>query len=225
MASLEWLLSKKTTRWINKGLELFVPPVLSDRKVVACLFNFLQGRGFRYYDVTKSPVNFPRCNRVSDTTVKQESAVKDLIVGAKVLDIGCGRGAFIKKLSACGFETVGVDPNQESIKGENWKILKGFVEDFDFQSKPFDTVCSFKALEHIPNAKSTLAYWKKLSKYRIILILPCQRYRKYVYDGHINFYPDEYQLRMQLGLGDSAVVKKIDGDWLVYEDTSKVEVS
>ena len=143
----------------------------------------------------------------------------------RVLDIGCGQGTFIKKMSTCGYTTVGVDPNQESIQGQNWRILKGFVEDFDFQSKPFDTICSFKALEHITDAKSILAYWKKLAKYRIILILPCQRYRKYVYDGHINFYPDEYQLRMQLGLGDSAVVKKIDGDWLVYEDTSKVEVS
>jgi ubiquinone/menaquinone biosynthesis C-methylase UbiE len=104
--------------------------------------------------------------------------------------------------------------------GVNWQILNGVVEDFDFQESSFDTVVSFKTLEHIPDPKTVLNSWKKFARHRIILVLPCQRYRRYVYDGHINFFPDEFQLRTQLGLPEHAIVKKIDFDWLVYEDIS-----
>lgn len=218
MAIPEWLLSKKLTVRINKLIELFVPPILADRKWVACLFNYLQGRGFRYYDVTKDPVDFPRCNRGSDCTDTMLNAAASLVLGKRVLDIGCGSGHFIKKLAQNSTECIGIDPNQVNEKGENWQILKGLVEDFDFQKLSFDTVVSFKTLEHIPAPKNILQSWRKLARHRIILVLPCQRYRRYVYDGHINFFPDEFQLRNQLGLSEQAIVKKIDYDWLVYED-------
>ena len=192
MALPGWLLSKNITVWCNKALELLIPPVISDRKVVACFLNYLQGRGFRYYDVIKSPVDFPRCNRDSDCTAAQWTAALDLILGKRVLDIGCGRGKFLEKLSRRGFQCVGIDPNQDERMEHNLQILKGRVEEFGFQSGSFDTVLSFKTLEHIPDAKAVLADWKKIAHYRVILILPCQRYRRYVYDGHINFYPDEF---------------------------------
>jgi SAM-dependent methyltransferase len=201
-------------------IELFVPPVLADRKWVACLFNYLQGRGFRYYDVTQNPVNFPRCKRGSDCTEAMLKATTGLVVGKRVLDIGCGSGRFIKQLATSSKECTGVDPNQVNEIGVNWQILNGFVEDFDFQESSFDTVVSFKTLEHIPDPKTVLNSWKKFARHRIILVLPCQRYRRYVYDGHINFFPDEFQLRTQLGLPEHAIVKKIDFDWLVYEDIS-----
>lgn len=214
----EWLLSKNLTVRVNKAIELLVPPILADRKWVACLFNYLQGRGFRYYDVTKNPVDFPRCNRGSDCTDTMLKAATDLVLGKRILDIGCGSGLFIKRLAQKSTECTGVDPNQANEEGENWQILKGLVEDFDFQVSSFDTVVSFKTLEHIPDPKTIFLSWKKLARHRIILVLPCQRYRRFVYDGHINFFPDEFQLRNQLGLSEHAVVKKIDYDWLVYED-------
>jgi ubiquinone/menaquinone biosynthesis C-methylase UbiE len=142
----------------------------------------------------------------------------DLVVGNKVLDIGCGSGSFLKQLAKNGFLCTGIDPNQQEEQGSNWQILKGFVEDYEFSENSFDTVISLKTLEHIPNAKSALQSWRKLAHHRIILILPCQRYRRYVYDGHINFYPDEFQLRMQLGLSTNAKIEKIEFEWLIYED-------
>jgi SAM-dependent methyltransferase len=223
MALPEWLLTKKLTARVNKLIELFVPPVLADRKWVACLFNYLQGRNFQYYDVTKDPVNFPRCNRDSDCTDAMLKAAQDLVVGKRVLDIGCGSGRLMKRLATNRAECIGVDPNQANEKGDNWQIFNGFVEDFDFPESNFDTVISFKTLEHIPAPKTVLQSWKKLARYRIVLVLPCQRYRRYVYDGHINFFPDEFQLRNQLGLSEHAIVKKLDYDWLIYEDIAHLQ--
>jgi SAM-dependent methyltransferase len=224
MALPEWFLHKRFTARVNKAIELFLPPVISDRKFIACLFNYLQGRGFRYFDVTRDPVNFSRCSRNSDFTDNQMAAAMGLIVGTKILDIGCGKGLFIKRLAAKGMSCIGVDPNQVDEKGENWKIIRGYAEALDFQDSNFDTVVSFKALEHIPDAKSTLILWRNLARSRIVLLLPCQRYRRYVYDGHINFYPDEFQLRLQLGLADHAVVEKIEGDWLIHENIISTKV-
>ncbi|RQW85706.1 MAG: class I SAM-dependent methyltransferase [Geobacter sp.] len=212
------LLNKNITNLVNKAFELFLPPILSDRKFVAIFFNFLQGRGFRYYDATTNPVAVPRCHRSSDCSRRILIKAMDLVVGRKVLDIGCGSGSFIKQLAKNGYHCTGIDPNQNEERGDNWQILKGFVEDYEFSENTFDTVVSFKTLEHIPDAKSALQSWRKLANHRIILILPCQRYRRYVYDGHINFYPDEFQLRLQLGLSIKAKIEKINFEWLVYED-------
>ena len=218
MTLFDLLLAKRITARINKAIELFIPPIMSDRKIVARFFNFLQGRGFRYFDVTKNPVAFPRGKRDSDCSKRQWQAVFELVLGHDILDIGCGNGSYVKFLASRGFQVTGVDPNGDFDEGANWRVLKGFLEEFDFPPRSFDTVLSFKTLEHIPDARMALSYWRSLASKRLILVLPCQRYRRFVYDGHINFYPDEYQLRIQLSLSSNSVVQKIDGEWLVYED-------
>jgi len=214
---MNWLLDKSITNRINYFIEHYVPPVLSDRKFVAAFFNGLQGRGFRYYDAAENPVNVPRCRRDTDCSRKIIERAMEFVVGENVIDIGCGSGSFIKSLAKAGFKCVGVDPNQENEQGDSWQILHGFVDDFDFHEGAFDTLASFKTLEHIPDARSSLERWRKLARYRVILIVPCQRYRRYVYDGHVNFYPDEFQLRIQLGLRDDALVEKFGYEWLVVE--------
>lgn len=211
-------LSKNITVRVNKFIELFFPPILADRKIVACFFNYLQGRGFKYYDVTKNPAAYPRGKRDSDYTSSQKKTVMNLIIGKSILDIGCGNGNYLKLLAERGYKCIGIDPNYTTVNKENLQILSGFVQDFKFSEKSFDTVLSFKVIEHILEARAELVYWRTLARKRLILILPCQRYRHYVYDGHINFYPDEYQLRIQLGLSSKAVVRKVSGEWVVYED-------
>ncbi|MFC1761619.1 class I SAM-dependent methyltransferase [Planctomycetota bacterium] len=199
-------------------IELFIPPILGDRKIVASFFNCLQGRGFRYIDPMSDPVTYPRGKRETDYTTKQKNTVTGLIVGKDILEIGCGAGAFIKSLCLEEYVCTGVDPNCTPVSSQHLKLLSGIVQEFNFPEQSFDTVISFKTLEHIPDAKSELVYWRKLARRRVILVLPCQRYRRYVYDGHINFYPDEYQLRLQLGLSSDANVLKVNHEWLVYED-------
>lgn len=211
-------LDKRVTTKLNKVIEMFIPPILADRKIVAATINGLQGRGFRFIDPRKNPAKFPRCKRESDFTPDQKNAIMNLIIGKRVLDIGCGNGILVKELALNGFKADGIDPQAAQDKGKNWQISNGSINDFKFSPNAFDTIISLKTLEHIPDAKSTLASWRVLSKFRIILLLPCQRYRKFVYDGHVNFYPDEYQLRSQLGLRDNAVVSKVNSEWIIYED-------
>lgn len=220
MGRYDLIANKKLTAMVNRAIEMLLPPILSDRKLVACFFNLLQGRGFRYIDVTLDPAAFPRGKRDSDCTPNQWNAALSLICGKTILEIGCGSGSFVEYLASKGFTVTGVDPGSHPKEGRNWRILKAYVEDCGFQNKFFDTVLSFKTLEHIPDASSTLAYWRTLMKRRIVLILPCQRYRRFGYDGHVNFYPDEYQLRIQLNLKNNALVTKIDGEWLVSEECS-----
>ena len=220
MGRYDLIVNKKITARVNRAIEMLLPPILSDRKLVARLFNFLQGRGFRYIDVTKDPAAFPRGKRDSDCTPNQWIAAFDLISGKTILEIGCGSGSFVKYLAAKGFAVTGVDPRSCPKEDRNWRILKAYVEDCGFQNRSFDTVVSFKTLEHIPDARSTLAFWRTLAKRRIVLILPCQRYRRFGYDGHVNFYPDEYQIRIQLNLKNNALITQIDGEWLVSEECS-----
>ncbi|MCH7911335.1 MAG: acyl-CoA dehydrogenase C-terminal domain-containing protein [Candidatus Hydrogenedentes bacterium] len=42
----------------------------------------------------------------------------------------------------------------------------------------------------------------RIARYRIVVVVPRQRYRKYTYDSHIHFFPDEFQLFYGLGISE-----------------------
>jgi 2-polyprenyl-3-methyl-5-hydroxy-6-metoxy-1,4-benzoquinol methylase len=75
----------------------------------------------------------------------------------KLLDVGCGDGAFLARAAACGFETHGIDFDSNSIRVAREKHgLQNVVDqslDIYFESARrshtyFDVVCFFEVLEH-----------------------------------------------------------------------------
>lgn len=79
--------------------------------------------------------------------------------GQKILDLGCGNGAFIDFVEKRGFECYGLDIDQTSITGARSRNLKakfenGFINDLerfaDFPKK-FDIITMFEVFEHIDN--------------------------------------------------------------------------
>lgn len=70
-----------------------------------------------------------------------------------LLEIGCGNGHFIEKISSLGVNIEGVDINQNAVSVCKSKGLKvDNVNVFDIQ-KSFDIVVLFEVLEHMEDAK------------------------------------------------------------------------
>ncbi len=80
--------------------------------------------------------------------------------GSKLLEIGCGRGDFIRKISSQyeNIYCVGLELNKKAAASdERFKILNLSIENFSRNNQGiFDIVCSFQVLEHIPEVNSFL---------------------------------------------------------------------
>lgn len=74
--------------------------------------------------------------------------------GANVLELGSGKGDFIKKISETykNVNSVGLELNESSVHIDTqYKILNQTIQKFSKENEAkFDIVCSFQVLEHIP---------------------------------------------------------------------------
>ena len=70
--------------------------------------------------------------------------------GAKVLDIGCHEGEFLRSLRGRIGPSVGIDPLAKPTEGSNYQILaRFFTEPAPFPDASFDSIVLLATLEHI----------------------------------------------------------------------------
>ena len=110
---------------------------------------------------------------------EHDIAIKDLSECQKVLEVGCGKGYFIKRLSEeMNIEAWGIDTNLNAIqyaKSQNINVvnadLKNIAQD---KQNYFDGIASFQVLEHIADFHDFLESLVKIVKSggRLIISVP-----------------------------------------------------
>jgi len=81
--------------------------------------------------------------------------------GKKVIEVGCGRGEFMKIMNECGAEAYGLEYSEDSVRSciENGlRTFRGYVESADWKAPgaPFDAFYVLNFLEHMPDPNSVL---------------------------------------------------------------------
>ena len=75
--------------------------------------------------------------------------------GTQILEVGCGKGDFLKRVSEMGAECTGLELNQDLFEkktGESVKLLNESIEQHSTDNHgKYDIVCGFQVLEHISN--------------------------------------------------------------------------
>ena len=88
--------------------------------------------------------------------------------GGRVLDIGCGSGDFLKKLSERGFEAFGTELDgqaaRRAMQVDGIKVKTGPLLEADFDKDFFDAVCMWHVFEHLAEPKRTLEIISKILK-------------------------------------------------------------
>lgn len=90
--------------------------------------------------------------------------------GLRVLEIGCGRGAFARHLVDKGADVVAADFSPAAVQlaratlGERCKLVVADVQDIPFPSATFDLVVSLETLEHVPYPDRGLSELVRVTK-------------------------------------------------------------
>jgi 2-polyprenyl-3-methyl-5-hydroxy-6-metoxy-1,4-benzoquinol methylase len=79
---------------------------------------------------------------------------------SKLLDYGCGTGAFLKEMLSDGWNVSGVEPDDDAREKASSLIKKEIdhpVKIYDFEDNSFDVITLWHVLEHVHDLHETLA--------------------------------------------------------------------
>jgi 2-polyprenyl-3-methyl-5-hydroxy-6-metoxy-1,4-benzoquinol methylase len=85
--------------------------------------------------------------------------MRGLAPGARVLDVGCGRGVILGALADRGFETHGVELSAEAARGADPRATVRIAPRLaaaGYAPESFDEVVIWHVLEHLPDPRATL---------------------------------------------------------------------
>ncbi len=96
-----------------------------------------------------------------------------------LLDIGAGTGDFLVQAKSNGWNTFGIEPNQQA---KNIAISKDVVfknETNVFEDQTFDAITMWHVLEHIPNLDFQIQELKRLIKPNGIIVIAVPNYKSF----------------------------------------------
>lgn len=87
--------------------------------------------------------------------------------GCRVLEVGCGGGAFLARLEESGCEAVGVDLLEEAVRAAREMVREATVLRVDAVSLPFedgsfDRLAAHHLVEHLDDLPGALHEWKRV---------------------------------------------------------------
>lgn len=130
-----------------------------------------------------------------------------------LLDVGCGAGYFLNQVNANTDLTAHACDIVNSLKFGNIEFHEGNVEKLPFADNSFDIVSCHHTLEHVRNLEASVSELKRVAKYQILIVVPCQRYFYYTLDEHIRFFPYKALIEHAIGL-NTKTCEKVWSDWV-----------
>jgi len=229
-------MNRETTNKIRFVLEDIVPPILRDSKLFKGLATLAWGQHigdlarFRarapfltdeeYEDLYKM---HPRVHEGTDNSKDCIAAIIKDIVGNSVCDVGCGTGVVLKQIKTARPEMtrlMGVDfaiDDADALDGIEYEAAK--IENLPFKDGEFDTVICTHVVEHVLDYRAAIAELRRITKKRLIIIVPREREYRYTFNPHFNFFPYTHSfLRAMQPVPPSYICKDIRRDIYYRED-------
>jgi ubiquinone/menaquinone biosynthesis C-methylase UbiE len=84
-----------------------------------------------------------------------------------VLEVGCGTGLVLERLSRFARTAKGVDLSPgmlERARGRGLDVVEGSATELPFEAAAFDVTCSFKVLAHVPDIRLALSEMARVTR-------------------------------------------------------------
>ena len=230
---------REQTNQIRFMMEELLPPIVRDTalfkfaaslawgKHISTLAEFRKSAPFvsaeEYNELYR---NHPRVHEDTDNSRACLERIAADAVGSSVCDVGCGTGAVLRHIRAHSHaplvRMVGVDlVEPEQPIGQNIEFVSGWVEDLPFADASFDTVICTHVIEHILNYRRAIEELRRITRRRLIIVVPRERESIYAFNPHLNFFPYSHSfLRAMIPVPDAHVCCDIGRDIYYREDLS-----
>lgn len=121
------------------------------------------------------------------------------LAGNKILDAGCGGGAYVEFLSEKKFEVTGVDKHDDFLKmaidrNGLGTYIQCEISSLPFPDNYFDSTYCFDVLEHVDDF-TALKELKRVTKGRLIITVPKEDEIMQRYNLTFSHYSDKTHLR------------------------------
>jgi len=219
-------LKSKVTKTIGFIFDEIIPPILRDNKwfywIVVKVWNSKIDLDFKTKAFYMSEDQFIDAYekispmRETDNTKKTISFVLNNLKGENILEVGCGNGDMSIECVNLGYKVMATDLascNLEIVtqKAENAGVILDTkecnIEKIPFNDNSFDTTICLHTLEHVRNLNLAINELKRVTRKRIIIIVPKQKYFRYTADYHLNFFHHPSQLIRAIGLKNARCVQ------------------
>lgn len=113
--------------------------------------------------------------------------------GSRVLDIGCGIGTYVRKLSELADRAYGIDIDSARVRqGTTGSLAVAVSERLPFESEAFDMVLLNEVIEHVENGRETLVEACRVARPggHIVIYAPN---RLYPFETHGVYLGDRYR--------------------------------
>lgn len=229
-------ISRKVANAAKFMTDQLLPPIIRDSKLFGRVYMYcVFGKNYRLFYDFKEKASRASIAEIKKTyqdvynrgiAVQRETDLNDACTkfilentrGSEVLEVGCGRGALVKKLlkdrnnyqvSACD---IALDKSLKNVKGA--KFCEAPLESLPYKNRSFDTVITTHTLEHAYNLPAAISELRRVCRGKLIIVVPTERPYKYTPNLHLHFFPGaEYLINFLRG--NSAKCEMLGGD-LVY---------
>lgn len=229
-------MSREVNLALNFILNELIPPYIRDRKwfgwiITKALYGDKASEYMNFhsraYAMTEDefravygavrPVAIERDTDLNDACLK---LILENAIGPRVMEAGCGGGFLAKKLAE-KFEVMATDiVISPKLKSDNPKISFHAcnLEALPFPDNSFDTVVTTHVLEHVRDIQAAIKELRRVTKKRLIVVVPKERPHFYTPNLHLHFFPYPFSFYAVFGYKPDTRLENASGDWFYVED-------
>lgn len=233
-------MSRYFSNLIRRGFENFLPPILRDSFFFRLLLHAFFSRiakanySFKWTAYANSHQDFENFYG-QDFSLKNDSyltrrtidKIFEFVVGPKVVDVGCGRTAYLARelnnRTALHVSAVDLIPPTHCLT--DIEFVRQDLSKENFNIGLFDTVICCHTLEHILDLQLAMRNLRKSYTKKLIIVVPLEREYLYNLNPHVHFFSYAFSFLNRIApVPIEHKIFEIDGD-LVYIESKGVSNS